>query len=215
MRHVLVAALAIPMALAGAEAGAQYWRLDERGPYASALLTGSEPSGPKPTTSTDLDGFTGLGLAGAVGYRWLPLRVELEYQTNTAYWIGSTFSGSGDDRIKMKTLMLNAIVEAQLNKWLGVYAGAGIGHADVSVDLVTCLQVQGCPTFAASHASGSAGARQTQLGMTVGPFYGQQVVIGFRWLKSDRLGLADTAGQPFGEDRAKAKMSFVGWRGNF
>ena len=211
MRYVLLAVLAIPLALAGAQAA----RASDRGPYVSVLLTGSEPSGPKPTASTDLDGFTGIGHAAAVGYRWLPLRLELEYQTNTAYWIGSLFSGSGDDRIRMRTLMLNGIVEAQLNPWLGVYFGAGIGQAKVSVDLVTCLQLQGCPAPAESHTSGSASARQTQLGVTVGPFRQHQVVIGFRWLKSGRLGMSDTAGRPFEEDRAKAKMSFVGWRGNF
>ncbi|HZN85802.1 MAG TPA: outer membrane beta-barrel protein [Burkholderiales bacterium] len=211
MRYAWLAAVAVPLALAGAPAA----QASDRGPYVAVMMTGSEPSGPKPTASTDLDGFSGVGLSAAVGYRWLPLRVELEYQGNTAYWIGSLFSGSGDDRIQMKTLMLNAIVEAQLNGWLGVFFGAGFGQADVRADFVTCLQLQGCLAPAESHASGSASARQTQLGVTVGPFHQHQVVIGFRWLKSGRLGLADTAGRPFEEDRAKAKMSFVGWRGSF
>lgn len=202
--------------LPAVDARAQREGLTDRGIYASALLTGAEPEGPKPTADTDLDLFTGYGLAGAVGYRWLPLRLELEYQSNTAYKLDAfLFGGGGDDRIAVRSLMLNGFIEGQVNQWFGVFAGAGFGRAKVKVDLVTCLQLAGCPTFAESHTSGSASARQIQLGVTVGPFSGHQVVIGFRRLKTGALGLTDTAAQPFAVDRADLKMSFVGWRGNF
>lgn len=201
--------------LPAVDARAQREGLTDRGIYASALLTGAEPEGPKPTADTDLGLFTGYGLAGAVGYRRLPLRLELEYQFNTAYTLSAFFGGGGEDRIAVRSLMLNGILEGQVNRWFGVFAGAGIGSAKVAVDLVTCYQFPSCPTFAESHTSGSASARQIQFGVTVGPFSGHQVVIGFRRLKTGALGLTDTAGQPFAVDRADLKMSFVGWRGNF
>jgi opacity protein-like surface antigen len=214
-RHAARAATAVLFALAlfgAAGARAQVGMYAERGIYASVMLTGSEWDGPKPTADTDLGLFTGLGLAAAVGYRWLPLRLELEYQSNTAY---KFYGGSADERFAVRSLMVNGIIEQQVNQWLGLFLGAGFGRADIDVDLQTCLQPGGCPTFAPAHTSGSASARQTQFGVTVGPFGGQQVVIGFRRLKSSALGLTDTAGQPFAVDRADLKMSFVGWRGNF
>jgi opacity protein-like surface antigen len=188
----------------------------ERGPYVSVFVTAAEPDGPKPTTETSLELFSGYGLAGAVGYRWLPLRLELEYQWNTAYPIDSFLFGSEDaDRIAVRSLMVNGYVEGQLNEWLGVFAGAGFGSAKVSVDISTCYQHAGCAASYGAHASGSASARQVTLGVTVGPFRGHQGVIGFRRLKTGALGLTDNLGQPFAADRAELKMSFFGWRGNF
>lgn len=215
MRSAVIALLSGLVFFSAAHARAQGQMFAERGPYVSALLTGAEPEGPRPTADTDLGLFTGYGLAGAVGYRWLPLRLELEYQFNTAYTLSAFFGGGGEDRIAVRSLMLNGILEGQVNRWFGVFAGAGFGRAKVEVDLVTCLQLAGCPTFAESHTSGSASARQIQFGVTVGPFAGHQAAIGFRRFKSGALGLTDTAGQPFAVDRADLKMSFVGWRGNF
>jgi opacity protein-like surface antigen len=184
----------------------------ERGIYVTVMMTGSEVDGPKPTAGTDVGGFRGLGLAGAVGYRWLPLRAEIEYHANTAY---GELGGSTDDRIQIRTVMLNAYAEAQPSRWFGLFAGAGLGRAHVKADFVTCLQFPGCPSFATSHTSGSATAWQLQLGATVGPPNGHQFILGFRWLKSGSLGLTDTQGRPFGVDKADFLFAFAGWRGNF
>lgn len=218
MRSAAGVTLATLMLFVATDARAQTPHFTERGPYVSLMLTGAEPDGPKPTASTDLRGFRGLGLAGAVGYRWLPLRAELEYHANTASDIGGFFvGGGGDDRIALRTLMLNAMIEAQPSKWFGLFFGAGFGRADVKADFVTCLQPEGCPspTSHLAHSSGSANARQIQLGVTLGPPDKHQLLIGFRWFRSGSLGLTNTQGQPFADDRADAKMSFVGWRGNF
>lgn len=185
----------------------------ERGIYVTVMMTGSELDGPKPTASTDVSGFRGLGLAGAVGYRWLPLRAELEYHANTAY--GDWYGGSDDDRVQLRTLMLNVLAEVQATSWLGFFVGAGIGQARVKADFVSCLDYSGCPSFAPSHTSGSAGARQLQIGAAVGPPNGQQFVLGFRWLRSGSLGLTDTQGRPFGVDKADFVLAIFGWRGNF
>jgi len=214
-RQAASAATAMFVALAlfgAATARAQFGTYAERGIYVSTLLTGSEWDGPKPTADTDLGLFSGLGLAAAVGYRWLPLRLELEYQSNTAY---KFYGASADERFSVRSWMLNGIVEQQVNRWLGLFLGAGVGRADVEFELQTCLQPGGCPTFAPAHTKGSASARQIQFGVTVGPFWGHQVVIGFRRLRSGALGLTDTAGQPFAVDRANVTLSFAGWRGNF
>jgi opacity protein-like surface antigen len=186
----------------------------ERGIYVTVMMTGSELDGPKPTAGTDVSGFSGLGLAGAVGYRWLPLRAEIEYHANTAYggWAGA---GSDDDRVQLRTLMLNVLAEVQATSWLGVFAGAGFGQAHVKADFVTCLEFPGCPSFAVSHTSGSASARQLQLGVAVGPPNSHQFILGFRWLKSGSLGLTDTQGRPFGVDKADFVLAIFGWRGNF
>ncbi len=186
----------------------------ERGLYVTVMMTGSELDGPKPAAGTDLSGFRGLGLAGAVGYRWLPLRAEIEYHANTAYG-GVSGAGSDDDRVQLRTLMLNAYADAQLSRWFGLFAGAGFGLARVKADFVTCLEFPGCPSFATSHTSGSATAGQLQLGLTVGPPNSHQFIMGFRWLKSGSLGLTDTRGQPFGVDKADFVFAFFGWRGNF
>jgi len=209
-----MAALAT-LALVGVpETHAQVGPYADRGVYGSVLFTaieGNKWDGPKPTADTDLDLFSGLGLAGAAGYRWLPLRLELEYQSAAAYKL----LGGSDERFRIRSLLLNGIVEGQLFRWFGVFAGAGFGRAKVEVDLETCLQPGGCPAFAPSHTSGHANARQVQLGVTIGPFWGQQAVIGFRRLKSGALGLTDTQGRPFDIDRADVSMPFAGWRGNF
>ena len=206
-----IAALATLALFGASETRAQVGPYADRGLYASVFLTGSEWDGPKLTADTDLGLFSGLGLAGAVGYRWLPLRLELEYQSNTAYKI----LGGADERFALRSLMLNGVVEGQLFRWFGLFVGAGFGRAKVEIDLETCLQPAGCPVFAPAHTSGSANARQVQLGVTVGPFWGQQTVIGFRRLRSGALGLTDTQGRAFGVDRADVTMSFAGWRGNF
>jgi opacity protein-like surface antigen len=180
------------------------------------FLTGAEPEGPKPTAETDLGLFRGYGVAAAVGYRWLPLRLELEYQSNTAYTIdASFFGGGGDDRIAVTALMLNGVLEWQALEWLGLFAGAGLGRARAEFDLSTCYQLSGCPASYGAHTSGSGSARQVGFGVTLGPFRGHQAVIGFRRLKTGSLGLTDNLGQPFAVDRADLKMSFFGWRGNF
>jgi opacity protein-like surface antigen len=190
----------------------QYKFFIERGPYVALMLNGSELDGPKPTADTDVSFFRGLGFSGAVGYRWLPLRAEIEYLANTAYGEG----GYGDDdRVELRTLMLNVLAEAQVASWFGLFAGAGFGQAKVKADFVTCLQYPGCPSFAPSHTSGSASARQLQLGITVGPPNSHQFVLGVRWLKSGSLGLADTQGRPFGVDKADYFLAIFGWRGNF
>lgn len=216
MRSAAIAVVLAGMLLPAAAVRAQPEALEVRGPYVSVLLTGAEPEGPKPTADTDLGLFTGYGLAGAVGYRWLPLRLELEYQSNTAYTLDAFFFGSGGgDRIAVRSLMLNGIVEGQVNRWFGVFAGAGFGGAKAEVDIDRCLQPAGCAASYGAHTSGSASARQVMLGVTVGPFGRHQAVIGFRRLKSGSLGLVDNLGQPFAVDRADLKMSFMGWRGNF
>jgi len=207
-----IAALATLALVGVSETQAQIGPYADHGVYGSVLFTGMEEwDGPKPTAGTDLGLFSGLGLAGAAGYRWLPLRLELEYQSNVSYKL----FGGREERLRIRSLLLNGIVEGQLFRWFGVFVGAGLGRAKVEVDLETCLDLGGCPPFSASHTSGSASARQVQLGVTIGPFWGQQAVIGFRRLKSGALGLTDIQGRPFGVDRADVSMSFAGWRGNF
>jgi opacity protein-like surface antigen len=210
MRRVTIGAVTV-LALSwvmSASAQGEYFK--DRGLYMSLLLTGSEPSGPKPTSSTDLGGFTGLGLAGSIGYRWLPLRVELEYQGNTSGWIGGT-----EDYIAVRALTLNAIVEFQLLDWLGVYFGAGLGRANVTANFSTCLQPSGCPTPIVADTSGSASAQQLQLGVTLGSPKEWQWLLGFRRFTTGSLGLTYNQGQPFAVDNADANMSFVGLRVNF
>lgn len=210
MRHVTIGAITI-LALSwamSASAEGEYFK--DRGPYISLLLTGSQPDGPKPTSDTDLSGFTGLGLAGSVGYRWLPLRVELEYQGNTSGWIGGT-----EDHIAVRALTLNAIVELQLFNELGIYFGVGLGRANVTAKFSTCLQPSGCLTLIEANTSGSASAQQLQLGVTVGSPNGGQMLLGFRRFTTGSLGLTYNRGQPFAVDNADANMSFIGLRYNF
>jgi hypothetical protein len=101
MKSIAAATVAIILMLGGITgASAQSEHFKERGPYISLLLTGSEPDGPKITQSTDLGSFIpGLGLASAIGYRLLPLRVELENHTNTSAWLGGA-----DNKIEIKAL---------------------------------------------------------------------------------------------------------------
>jgi opacity protein-like surface antigen len=210
MRRVTIGTVTI-LALSWAmSASAQGEYFKDRGLYMSLLVTGSEPSGPKPTSSTDLSGFTGLGLAGSIGYRWLPLRVELEYQGNTSGWIGGT-----EDYIAVRALTLNAIVEFQLLDWLGIYFGAGLGRANVTANFSTCLQPSGCLTPIVADTSGSASAQQLQLGVLFGSPKEWQILIGFRRFTTGSLGLTYNQGQPFAVDNADANMSFVGLRANF
>jgi opacity protein-like surface antigen len=174
------------LALLGAlEARAQDGPFTERGPYVSALFLGTDFRGPKPASDTDLSLFEGIGLAGAVGYRWLPLRLELEYQANVAY---NYTAATQDDRFALRSLLLNGIFEVQPFRWFGLYAGAGFGQAKVGVDLDTCLSPGGCPAFSTAHTSGSGRARQAQYGVSIGPFAGHQAVLGFRRLRSGALG---------------------------
>lgn len=206
----------VMLALLGTEvARAQDAYFTQRGPYVSVMLSGSEIDGPKPTAATDVGGFTGLGVVAAVGYRWLPLRAEIEYHANTAYGASAWFSGSDDDRVRLRSLMLNGIVDAQLSQWFGLFFGAGFGRANVRADFVSCLEYPVCPSFAESHTSGSANAWQLQLGFTVGPPNRHQFIAGFRRLRSGSLGLTDVQGRPFAGDRADFIFSYAGWRGNF
>lgn len=218
MRWAVTVTLATLMLFGATGARAQAEPFTERGPYVALMLTAAEPDGPKPTATTDLGAFTGIGLAGAAGYRWLPLRAELEYHAITIGNIGGFFAGGGaDDRIALRTLMLNAIIEVQPSKWFGLFFGVGFGRAKVNADFVSCLQPEGCPASIESHSSGSANARQIQVGLTL-PWLapkGSQFVTGFRWFTSGSLGLTDTQGRPFAHDRADAKMSFGGWRFDF
>jgi len=210
MRRMTIGAVAI-LALSwamSASAEGEYFK--DRGLYMSLLLTGSEPDGPKPTSDTDLSGFSGLGLAGSIGYRWLPLRVELEYGSNTTAWIGGT-----EDEIAVQALTLNAIMEFQLLDWLGIYFGAGLGRANVTANFSTCLQPSGCLTPIVANTSGSASAQQLQLGVTFGSPKEWQMLLGFRRFTTGSLGLTYNQGQPFAVDNADANMSFVGVRANF
>lgn len=208
---VLVSLLLIGATVARAEDKQEKY-FTERGIYVTVMMTGSEVDGPKPTAGTDLSGFRGLGLAGAIGYRWLPIRAEIEYHANSAY--GELGYGT-DDRIQIRTVMLNAYAEAQPSRWFGLFAGVGFGRAQVKGDFVTCLEFPGCPSFAPSHTSGSASARQLQLGIAVGPPDRHQFILGMRWLKSGSLGLTDTLARPFAVDKADFVFAFAGWRGNF
>jgi opacity protein-like surface antigen len=182
----------------------------DRGLYISLLMTGSEPDGPKPTSSTDLSGFTGLGLSGSVGYRWRLLRVELEYQSSATGWVGGT-----EDEISVRATMLNAIVELPVFSGFGIYFGAGIGRANVSADFSTCLQPSGCATNIEAHASGSASAQQLQVGVTMGSADSSQLLLGFRRFTTGSLGLTYNQGQHFAADSADMNMAFFGFRQNF
>lgn len=178
-------------------ASAQSGPLKESNPYLSLLLTGTNSiDGPEAASGQTFPPSGGLGLAPAIGYRWLPLRAELEYH----FFSSNDFLVS--ELLTIRALTANVILEWQVTKPLGVYIGAGYGRARVS-------------DSGAHEASGDGNAQQVQLGITLGSPNAWQLLLGYRWFATGHLGLTDAQGRPFENDKLKMSMAQIGMRLNF
>ena len=166
-------------------------------PYMSLLLTGSGTvDGPK-STSANTFPSGGFGLAPAIGYRSLPLRVELEYHIFSSTTLLLT------DLVTITALTANAILEWQVSQPVGVYLGAGFGKAKVNADSGT-------------HAtSGIGNSGQLQVGVTFGSPNRFQLLLGYRRFATGNLGLSDAQGRPFENDKVRMSMGQIGIRSNF
>jgi len=193
----MTALLAMLTSFGTADVSAQSELFMDSKPYVSLLLTGSTTvDGPKPT-SVDIDPTLGLGLAPAIGYRWLPLRVELEYHILSSAILPIT------DLVTITALTANAILEWQVTQPVGVYVGAGYGQAKVRDDSGT-------------HAtSGFGNAGQLQIGVTFGSPNRFQLLLGYRRFATGSLGLADAQGRPFEVDKVRMSTAQIGIRSNF
>lgn len=173
--------------------------------YLDIAMTGSELDGPKPTSTTDLDLFRGLGLAFAVGYQRGMWRADMEWHLHEA----SAFYHS--DTIDVRTLMANGYLDVPLGEHFAFSAGAGVGRASVDVRYTACLDSRGCPVPAFTDARQSALAYQYALELSWLYSETSRMTVGFRQLFTSDLGLNDLPGTPFSDDQLDMPLAILGW----
>ncbi len=177
--------------------------------YLDITMTGSEVNGPKPTPTTELELFSGLGLAFAVGYQRGMWRGDLEWHLHSA----TAFFHS--DTIGVRTLMANGHLDVPLGKHFAFTVGAGVGRASVDVEFVTCLDILGCPTPPFTDTRESALAWQYSLAFAWVYSETSRMTVGFRQLSTSDLGLVDSAGVPFSDDQLDMPLAILGWQHRF
>jgi len=177
--------------------------------YLDIAMTGSEIDGPKPTPTTDLDLFGGLGLAFAVGYQRGLWRADLEWHIHGA----SAFAHS--DTIGVRALMVNGYLDVPLGKYFAFTVGAGFGRADVDVEYDTCLDTLGCPAPTFTDARESVRAWQYSLALSWLYSETSRMTVGFRQLSTSDLGLVDSLGTPFSDDQLDMPLAILGWQHRF
>lgn len=189
--------------MAGGEAAAA------AGFYVAVALSGSELKAPKQTSETDLDLFSGIGLAPAFGYGNGRFRVEMEVNLHASTALGLS------DRIGVRAIMANGYLDMALPKRFAILLGAGTGTARVHVDLGTCLNERGCPMFQDTETTESAAAYQYMLGVGWSPRPRHEIFLIYRRFYTRDLGIVNAAGAPFAEDHVDMPTALLGYRWDF
>jgi len=181
-----------------------------RGAHFTIAGTGSKLTAPQQSETTDLDLFNGVGIDVAGGYRFGWFRFEGELHFNRSE---RAFTG---DRITVRNLMLNGYGDFPVSKQLTIFVGAGLGDATVDVGIETCLDLEGCATFATVDASERARAYQYMVGLGWSATGKTQFFLSYRRLRTEELGLRDAAGGGFADDRFESQLLMIGitWRFN-
>ncbi len=186
----------------------------DRGAHFTLAITGSELDAPRQTPTTDLELFIGLGLDLAGGYRFGRFRIEGEWHLHHSE---RSFTG---DSVDLRALMVNGYADFRLSKSLNFFLGAGVGNAKVDVEIDTCLDLLGCPALSLTDASANVSAYQYMIGLGFSPEGALpapsiQYFIGFRMFQTADLGITDSLGVPFSDDRVKMPMAIFGFTKRF
>jgi opacity protein-like surface antigen len=181
---------------------------DGRGHHITLLLSGGELEGPRQTETTDLELFTGVGLALSGGYHSGRFRFEGELHVHHSE------RGFTGDTVDLRTLMLNAYVDLPVSKRFAFFVGAGFGPSTIDVNITTCIDLEGCPTLSIVDQSTSAIAYQYMVGFGFSPNPRHQYFVAYRKVESGDLELRDSLGAPFAEDQLDVPMALIGitWR---
>ena len=181
----------------------------DRGAHFTLAITGSELDAPRQTPTTDLELFTGLGLGLAGGYRFGRFRIEGEWHVHHSE------RGFTGDSVGLRALMVNGYADFKLSKRFAFFLGAGVGNANVDVEFDTCLDLLGCPALSFTDTNASASAFQYMIGLGYSPSPSVQYFTGFRMFRTADLGLRDSLGASFSDDRVKMPMAVIGFTKRF
>lgn len=176
-------------------------------------LLGSELDGPKPTADWDLSLERGLSVTPGVGIQFN----QKSYQFDILFeWFNhSSFPLLTDDEeLEVDGYLVKFIAGARVAKNWRVFAGIGVGNADISVNFDTCRSYSGCPggPWPYPPRSSRAGIQAWLIGIGWAPVERIEYFIGFENVTSDALGFTDINGTPYAVDELDLPASFIGAR---
>lgn len=187
--------------------------------YVHAALSFSDLEGPKRSAQTDLSLLNGMGAVVAVGREWQWFRVEAEFQTHTVdEWLFGFFGSAASlgERVEYLSLGVNGYLQfAPAENWR-ISLGAGIGRADLDILDAVCREPFGCPAgFNGTFFDGSVDIEQAIVEIAFHFDQRMGLTLGFRRLRSERLGLVTESAAPFAKDRLEMDIGYFGFNLRF
>jgi hypothetical protein len=176
-------------------------------------LVGSELDAPKPTDDWDLGLERGLSITPGIGIQFD--QGQFQFDVLLEWFNHASFPLISDDEVlEAEGYLVKFIGGVRVAKNWRIFAGFGMGDADISNNYDSCRSPSGCPggPWPYPPQSSSANIKARLIGVAWSPQEHVEYSMGFQNITSDALGFTDVNGTPYAVDELDLPTSFIAVR---